>query len=186
MIMGPPWRPAVPKMASKFVQIVPKRSAAHVALGLFRDHRTNLLPKFASEHSWAPFWWSLGAHWHQNRRFSDDLSSHVDEILDINLGHRFARRPKLACCFIKFLLQKNLQRTNDAVLRPLAAFNNISTITLQGLSCYLQLKIVLVVLLLFVCFVVAYNLVFRFITGKGASSVLTPFFRCIVEDCSSE
>ena len=42
-----------------------------------------------------------------------------NQILGINLGHRFARRPKQACCFIAKIehktfkdLAKNKQRTN--------------------------------------------------------------------------
>ena len=80
---SPKWRPRSSKWCPKGIQ-------TGVALSLFRCPRTDLLPWSLSERSWALFWLILGAPWHQNHWFSCDFSIHVDEVLDINSGHRFA------------------------------------------------------------------------------------------------
>ena len=79
----PKWRPRSSKWYPKGIQ-------KGVALSLFRCPRTDLLPRSLSERSWVPVWLVLGAPWHQNLRFSCDCSIHVDEVLGIISGHRFA------------------------------------------------------------------------------------------------
>ena len=84
------WDPAVAKTAPKITQIVPNECAAQLALALFGGPRTDLLPRPLSERSSKQFWLILGPPWHQNHGFLHDVSTHVDEGLYINSGHRFA------------------------------------------------------------------------------------------------
>ena len=90
LILGSLGAQSCPKWCPRSSKWCPKGIQKAVALSLFGCPRTHLLRKLLSERSWAPFWLILGAPWHQNRGFSLDFSIHVDEVLDINSGHRFA------------------------------------------------------------------------------------------------
>ena len=81
--LGPQWWP-------KWRPRSPKRYPKGCGVDTFLGPTTDSLPRSLSERSWAPFLLILGGPWHQNLGFPYDVSTHVDEVLDIISGHRFA------------------------------------------------------------------------------------------------
>ena len=95
-ILRAPWRPAGPKMAPKIAQVAPKVCKKVSGWKTFWGSSNQFAPKvafgaFLGTIS-SDFWWILTS---VSRIFQN-----FNQILRINLGHRFTRRPKQASCFI--------------------------------------------------------------------------------------